>query len=72
MLQSILKDLDGRTERIKDFDNQIEQIDSTLSELREQLTEAEARQCIAQKAVDEIDDQIRQIDRRIAGIRGFD
>jgi hypothetical protein len=45
--QSILKDLDGRTERTKDFDNQIEQIDSALSELREQLTEADARRCLA-------------------------
>jgi hypothetical protein len=71
MPESIVKDLEDRAERIRHLNDQIKEIDASLTDLGDQLTEADIQQRLAQKAVDDIDDQIGQIDRRIAEIRGF-
>ena len=71
MPQGIVDELDAKAKEIKVFDDRIKEINDTLADLRERRDIADAQCRLAQKAITDVEEDLRQIDQRIADIRGF-
>ena len=71
MPQSIVDELDAKAKELKVFDGRIKEINEALTDLRDRRDIADAECRLAQKAITDIEEDLRQIDRRIADIRGF-
>ena len=71
MPSSIIAELADRTRQINSFDSRIKEINGTIADLTENRADAEAQYQLAEQAVVDIQKELRQVDQRMAEIRGF-
>jgi chromosome segregation ATPase len=71
MPKSISDELTDRTKQLQGLDNRIKEINDTITGLNENRSDAEVECRNADQAVADMEEELRQVDRRITEIRGF-